>query len=128
MKKNDKPELAAMLLNILPKGRENALSASFLTTILQLDDARDLRHLVRKLRLDGELVCSGSDGYWITDKNNACELREFVAQWEANACGIREMLKTAKKRLRELESEEVAHDFRSCKKNLKQLSDGIREG
>lgn len=93
------------LVALIPRGEENALPADYLTAVLGLRDARELRRLVRKARLDGNAICSGACGYFLPA--NSVELRSFITTTAVVASSIRELVIEARKQLLQMEQREM---------------------
>lgn len=70
------------LKNILPTGKENAISARELAAKLGVSD-RVLRDLVTTDRVKGIVICSSSAGYYLPASKN--EIREFCNFMEKRA-------------------------------------------
>lgn len=67
------------LLNLIPYGKENAVSREYLSYMLGKKD-RMVRILIKELRIKGNIICSDSKskGYWKPTKRS--EVRDFITQ------------------------------------------------
>lgn len=69
------------LVQILPCGEENGISAAELKKKLGLSDKRVLRHMVERARTSGAVILSGDHGYYLPSDNPlqaARELKRFL--------------------------------------------------
>ena len=74
------------LLQILPHGEENGISAADLKKKLGLSDKRVLRHMVERARTSGAVILSGDHGYYLPSDNPlraALELKRFLRARDA---------------------------------------------
>jgi biotin operon repressor len=73
-----------MLIDFIPKGRENAMTGKELSQMLDRPN-RQIRFEIERLRRDGVVICSSSrgqnKGYYIPE--NEQEKEEFLAQYES---------------------------------------------
>ena len=65
------------LVSIIPNGKKNAIHLKELANTLGVTCQR-AKYLVRRARLEGVAIVSGSDGYWFASDKR--EEREFVAK------------------------------------------------
>ena len=68
------------LIELIPKGEENAVSMSALARLLGVEE-RDIRRLVLQARCDGELICSSNHGYYYPA--NDAELIDYYTSLSA---------------------------------------------
>ena len=93
-----------MIIECLPKGKENAISTEALCRATGIDNIRMLRAAVAKERKAGEIIASSSKGgYYIP--NNAKELEEFVHTLDSKARSIMVALQSARKLLKAADNE-----------------------
>ncbi len=88
-----------MIIELLPKGKENAISTQTLCKAAGFDNVRTLRSAVAKERKEGALIASSSKGgYYIPADDK--ELEEFVSILDRKARSIMVVLQPARKALR----------------------------
>lgn len=103
--KNLSPQKAKELYQMLPKGRENAISRSNLCKLWSTHD-RNARLLIAELRKmdfgDPYIIISSSNGkgYYLSD--NVHEIEDFVDEMRSRALNIFAPLKKANRILIEL--------------------------
>ena len=85
-------------LQILPTGKQKAISAERLREKIGATDARQVRLMVSKARLSGQLICSGREGYYLPA--NDSEVRAFIDRTEQQAISLLSTLKTARNTLK----------------------------
>ncbi len=90
------------ILMILPEGKDNAISADALLTILNLKSKRELQLKIAQERKAGALILSSTSGGYYTSKNRV-EVAEFVRTLENRAKHTFLAIKTARRFLRETE-------------------------
>ena len=92
----------------LPRGKQNAISAEKLASLMGLNDTRALRHHISNLRLNGELILSASGkhgGYFIPATPE--EVSAFIAENEKSARHTLAILRSAKKYRRDFQRGQV---------------------
>lgn len=57
------------VVNVIPKGRENAISRSELSIMCGIGD-RDMRREIAQAREQGVMIVNTGDGYYVTDDPN----------------------------------------------------------
>lgn len=67
-------DLIEKLLAVIPKGKENAIHLNALSDALGVKESTAKKY-VQEARRNGLMICSGQEGYWITD--NSDEIRVF---------------------------------------------------
>ena len=72
------------IMEILPEGKNNAISAEALTRMLQLRSKRELQKRIERERKAGALILSSTTGGYYTSHNRA-EVAEFVRTLESRA-------------------------------------------
>ena len=72
------------IMDMLPEGKNNAISAETLTRMLQLRSKRELQKRIERERKAGALILSSTSGGYYTSRNRA-EVQEFVRTLEARA-------------------------------------------
>ena len=88
-----------MIVELLPKGKENAISTQSLCKAAGFDNIRTLRSAVAKERKEGALIASSSSGgYYIPADSK--ELEEFVSLLDRKARSIMVVLQPARKALK----------------------------
>lgn len=86
------------IMDILPVGKENAISTVDLVKITGCTSARDLQERIALERNAGAIICSGSvSGYWRA--RNRQELLEFVHCMDARAKNTLAATRSAKRAL-----------------------------
>ena len=83
-------------MQIIPKGKANAIRSAELQRIWQTDK-RGVSARIRRLREAGSLICSGNAGYYRPE--TAEELQEFYRLMRAKAIGLLSVLKETRKEL-----------------------------
>lgn len=85
--------------NLLPIGKENAISGSDLLEPTGCSSIRDLQARIAEERERGAVICSGSQcGYW--KPKNRQEIQEFVHNMDARATNILKAVRSAKAALK----------------------------
>ena len=92
------------LKNILPTGKENAISARELAAKLGVSD-RVLRDLVTTDRVKGIVICSSSAGYYLPASKN--EIREFCNFMEKRAKHSFVAIQSARRALGEIDGQQA---------------------
>ena len=86
------------IMDILPVGKENAISTADLVKITGCTSPRDLQERIALERNAGAVICSGSgSGYWRA--KNRQELLEFVHCMDARAKNTLAATRSAKRAL-----------------------------
>lgn len=85
----------------LPRGRKNAVSAESLCTMHGLCSTRKLRQQVQRERMEGAIIASTEDGYFIPSSRE--ELLRYVHRSEAMAKSIYGTLRAARAALRDMD-------------------------
>ena len=81
--------------NLLPVGKENAISGKDLLKLTGCSSIRDLQCRIAEEREQGAVICSGSQcGYW--KPKNRQEIQEFVHNMDARATNILKAVRSAK--------------------------------
>lgn len=86
------------IFDYLPRGKQNAISAEKLASLMGLNDTRALRYHISCLRLNGELILSTSGkngGYFIPETPE--EVTAFIEENEKSARHTLAILRSAKK-------------------------------
>lgn len=75
-------ELQERLLNIIPFGKDNAITRDKLANLIGYSD-RKIRDNIHHLRMNGYVICSdsGHKGYWRPTKRS--EVNDFIIQMES---------------------------------------------
>lgn len=98
------------IMNILPVGKENAISTANLVKITRCTSSRDLQERIALERNAGAVICSGSgSGYWRAKSRQ--ELLEFVHCMEARAKNTLAATRSAKRALQITEGQFEMEDF-----------------
>lgn len=95
---------------LLKPGRENAISQAALCSITGLS-ASEVKRQVQRERLDGRLICSGKQGYWIA--GNDGEMKDFIRQQESQAIKRQESLNAFRQAMRRINGQMEFSDW--CK-------------
>ena len=93
------------IFDYLPRGKQNAISAEKLASLMGLNDTRALRHHISNLRLNGELILSTSGkngGYFVPATPE--EVSAFITENEKSARHTLAILKSAKKYRRDFQN------------------------
>ena len=105
------------IMDILPEGKNNAISAEALTRILQLRSKRELQKRIERERKAGALILSSTTGGYYTSHNRA-EIQEFVRTLESRAKHTFLALRTARRVLKATEDEQNELDEQISMGNL----------
>lgn len=102
------------LRDLIPTGSENAISTADLMSKAGFVDKRTLRMNIRRLRISGEVILSTTKnkGGYYRPKNKG-ELRKFIRQEENRAKSIFYALKTARRMLKDIETQEAGKETQS---------------
>ena len=95
-----------MVIDFLKRGKENAIPSRALAKMVGCKSVRDLRDLVAKERQQGAVILSTSrngGGYYLPA--NAEEVQEFIRTLDARARHTFLALRSARKYLKELETD-----------------------
>lgn len=99
------------IMDILPVGKENAISTADLVKITGCTSPRDLQERIALERNAGAVICSGSgSGYWRA--KNRQELLEFIHCMDARAKNTLAATRSAKKALQSTEGQFGMEDCR----------------
>lgn len=83
------------IMNLLPVGKENAISTADLVRLAGCKSARDLQERIAYERNHGAVICSGSGrGYW--KPKDRQEIQEFVRTMDARALNTLRAAKSAR--------------------------------
>lgn len=83
------------IMNLLPVGKENAISTTELVRLTGCKSARDLQERIAYERNHGAVICSGSGrGYW--KPKDRQEIQEFVRTMDARALNTLRAAKSAR--------------------------------
>lgn len=87
------------IMNLLPVGKENAISTADLVRLMGCKSARDLQERIAYERNHGAVICSGSGrGYW--KPKDRQEIQEFVRTMDARALNTLRAAKSAREALK----------------------------
>ena len=87
------------IMNLLPVGKENAISTADLVRLTRCKSARDLQERIAYERNHGAVICSGSGrGYW--KPKDRQEIQEFVRTMDARALNTLRAAKSARAALK----------------------------
>lgn len=112
--KNSQKKKSFPIMDILPVGKENAISTADLVKITGCTSSRDLQERIALERNAGAVICSGAgSGYWRA--KNSQELLEFVHCMDARAKNTLAATRSAKKALQITEGQFEMEDCRSGK-------------
>ena len=95
-----------MIVELLKKGRQNAIPSKQLAKLTGCKNVRDLQTLVSQERQQGAVILSTSrngGGYYLP--SDAEEVREFIRTLDARARHTFLALRSARKYLKELETD-----------------------
>ena len=92
------------ILEVLPEGKENAISAEMLCKLTGIADKRMLQKVIAKEREEGALILSHHSGGYYTSHNRA-EVAEFAHTLENRARNTFAALKSARRYLRNYEGQ-----------------------
>lgn len=92
------------IMELLPVGRENAVSADGLAKLLGCKNTRELRLMVANERNRGAVICSSASGYY--KAKNRAEIAEYCHSMESMATSIFQATRGAKKALELPEGQE----------------------
>ena len=87
------------IMNLLPVGKENAISTADLMRLMGCKSARDLQERIAYERNHGAVICSGPGrGYWRPKDRQ--EIQEFVRTMDARALNTLRAAKSARAALK----------------------------
>lgn len=87
------------IMNLLPVGKENAISTADLVQLTGCKSARELQERIAYERNHGAVICSGSGrGYW--KPKDRQEIQEFVRTMDARALNTLRAAKSARAALK----------------------------
>lgn len=92
------------ILEYIPEGKKNAISAQRLTELCGAKSQRCLRADIRELRKAGELICSSPAGYY--KPATRAELDDFIKRMRAHALGVFQAIVSAQKAQQEMEGQQ----------------------
>lgn len=81
----------------LPTDKDNAVSMRSLAILCGITE-RDIRHVIHALRNEGEYICAGVRGYWITEDPD--ELQRYYKTARRRALSTLASLKPMRQRLK----------------------------
>lgn len=87
-----------MIVDMLPFGKENAISTADLCNVVGAGSVRELRKMIANERKAGEIIASSNHGYFIP--SNIKEIEEFVHTLDSKARSIMVALQSARKLLK----------------------------
>lgn len=96
------------ILQLIPTGKNQAIQGPDLVTASGLPDERTLRAAIAKLRADGEIICSGSRGYYRPESDD--EITEYVQMMERHAKSCFLAIRSARAKLREIDGKQLTID------------------
>lgn len=97
-------DIKKVLMEYIPTGKENAIKAKELATLLGLN-YRAVTSLIHSLRAGGAVICSdnSSDCNGFYKPTCKAEIEKFVKQMNSRTIKIKSAVKPAEKALREME-------------------------
>ena len=98
------------IMELLPIGRENAISADSLVKMLGCKNKRELRLMVANERNRGAVICSSASGYYRA--KNREEIVEYCRTMDSMATSIFQATRGAKKALEILEGQKEINGAR----------------
>ncbi|HJD45323.1 MAG TPA: hypothetical protein H9909_00635 [Candidatus Mediterraneibacter norfolkensis] len=94
------------IMNLLPVGKENAISTADLVRLMGCKSVRDLQERIAYERNHGAVICSGSGrGYW--KPKDRQEIQEFVRTMDARALNTLRAAKSARAALKVPDGQQV---------------------
>lgn len=100
MSKRKKKRDYSILLELVPYGKQNAISGQQLAKRLHMN-VRGMCALIHEARVSGLLILSGDAGYWRSE--NPDELKEFYKRMRSQGIGTLAAAKSARLKIKELE-------------------------
>ena len=100
MRKRRKKRDYSFLLELIPYGKQNAISGERLAKKLNMN-VRGLCALIHSARVSGLLILSGDVGYWRSD--NLDEMKEFYKRMRSQGIGTLAAAKSARLKIKEIE-------------------------
>lgn len=97
------------ILEYIPEGKKNAISAQRLAEISGARSERCLRGDIAELRKAGEIICSSSAGYYRPATRD--EIRDFIERMESHAIGVFSAIASARKELKQMEGQTTIEDL-----------------
>lgn len=100
MRKRRKKRDYSFLLELIPYGKQNAISGERLAQKLNMN-VRGMCALIHSARVSGLLILSGDVGYWRSD--NLDEMKEFYKRMRSQGIGTLAAAKSARLKIKEIE-------------------------
>lgn len=100
----NKKELRMIVADVLPAGKENAVSAEMLCSLLGFDTVRELQKEIARERAAGAVIlstCKEDGGYFLP--GNVREVKEFIKTLENRGRNTLMALESARKLLQQWE-------------------------
>lgn len=97
------------IADALPKGKGNAVSAESLVALYGLKSSRELRQEIHRERMQGELIASDENGYYIPQTR--AEITAYLNRHERMAISIFASLKAARDALRDVDGQMDLEDI-----------------
>lgn len=97
------------ILEYIPEGKKNAISAQRLAEISGARSERCLRGDIAELRKAGEIICSSPAGYYRPATRD--EIRDFIERMEGHAQGVFRAIASARKALRQMEGQKSIEEL-----------------
>ena len=97
------------ILEYIPEGKKNAISAQRLAEITGAKSQRCLRGDIAELRKAGELICSNPAGYYKPATRE--ELAGFIRMMDSHAIGVFSSIASARKALQQMEGQTSIEDL-----------------
>ena len=94
-----------MIYDILPTGKENAISATVLTDLIGCKDTRELRLMIASERDAGQWICSSTSGGYYKPKNRA-EIAEYYRMMTSRSMGNFRASRWARNALKAMEGQQ----------------------
>ena len=112
-----------VIVDLLPRGKENAISTAELLQVSGAANVRELRKMVANERKAGEIIASSNNGYFIPADLE--EIEEFVHTLDSKARSIMVALQSARKLLKTTADEnQIALQTDSFRPNVDRLGGG----
>ena len=102
---------------ILPVGKENAVSTAELSVIMGFGDSRSLQADIARSRNAGQIILSSTSGGYYLPGNNE-EIQEFIAVLRARAINTFKALKSAREYLEKDKSQISLDDVEAMEYDL----------
>ena len=97
------------ILEYIPEGKKNAISAQRLAELTGARSERCLRGDIAELRKAGEIICSSPAGYY--RPATRAEIADFIERMESHAIGVLQAVASAREAMKQMEGQISIEDL-----------------